>query len=634
MAHCSPLLPAVALVALVVLLCAGRVAGGGPPVLDCQVYCTGSLLEAVELLRVFNDSKTFVDMPLRAAPQAVLAAWEAVPEGDRSRVSAVAAFVAEHFAPPGEDLETFTPGDYDPTGRVVRTALAQARGGSGRLPDAFLDFAVDLNELWMTLGRKVTAAVFEHPDRFSLLTLREPFIVPGGRFRETYYWDSYWIMRGLVVSGMDETIRGILSNFAQLIETYGFIPNIARKYGVNRSQPPLLADMMDVYLNATDDWAFVRDVGIPALEKEYAWWMDTSTNGSGHAVPVPLPDGGGTAVLNRYHVLATGPRPESYLEDSEMAEGLSKADAQHLFSELAAGAETGWDYSTRWFADYATQSTIRTSDLLPVDLNAILYRVERHMARFLRRAGRSADAETFAAAAAARAAAIQALMWDDAHKQWFDYDVRSGTLLSGDKVYPSNFFPLWAFRKDDGKPDETLVPAETREAIVHTLRTGPLMGAGGVSTSTIESGQQWDAPNAWPPLQHLLLEAQADTIDVACEAYRWVDANRIAFDATGVMHEKLSARTVGGVGGGGEYVPQIGFGWSNGVVLDLMMRYGGAFSRCKRASSSPSDDDGSTGLIVAVVVCSLVGVLAIGAFVVARRRRVKDMRGEHQSLRE
>ena len=67
-------------------------------------------------------------------------------------------------------------------------------------------------------------------------------------------------------------------------------------------------------------------------------------------------------------------------------------------------------------------------------------------------------------AAAARAAAIQALMWDDAHKQWFDYDVRSGTLLSGDKVYPSNFFPLWAFRTDDGKPDETLVPAETREA--------------------------------------------------------------------------------------------------------------------------------------------------------------------------
>jgi neutral trehalase len=73
----------------------------------------------------------------------------------------------------------------------------------------------------------------------------------GGRFIETYYWDNYWILEGLLVSGMFDTAKTILENQIYLIENYGFIPNGSRVYYLNRSQPPYFSLMvMNFYENS------------------------------------------------------------------------------------------------------------------------------------------------------------------------------------------------------------------------------------------------------------------------------------------------------------------------------------------------------------------------------------------------
>lgn len=57
-------------------------------------------------------------------------------------------------------------------------------------------------------------------------------------------------------------------------------------------------------------------------------------------------------------------------------------------------------------------------------------------------------------------------------------------------------------------------------------------------------------------------------------AERWVRSNYVAYKETNAMFEKYSALEMGGHGGGGEYEVQLGFGWSNGVVMDLLDKYG------------------------------------------------------------
>lgn len=98
-------------------------------------------------------------------------------------------------------------------------------------------------------------------------------------------------------------------------------------------------------------------------------------------------------------------------------------------------------------------------------------------------------------------------------------------------------------------------------------------------TSSYETGQQWDAPNAWAPLQHVLIQGLRDSgvpqgQELAEKLARaWVRNNRLAFERTGHMHEKYDARVPGAAGGGGEYEPQVGFGWTNGVMLELLRLY-------------------------------------------------------------
>src|SRR5205807_8146475 len=173
-----------------------------------------------------------------------------------------------------------------------------------------------IRALWPVLTRPPDSA----DPRSSLIPLPHPYVIPGGRFREIYYWDSYFTMTGLVASGRIDLVRDMLDNFAYLIETVGHIPNGNRTYYLSRSQPPYFAAMVGLYAQATDSQQALRY--LDALERELAFWMegaDSLRPGTAHRRVVKLRDG---AVLNRYWDDLTEPRPEAYRPDHELGRTL------------------------------------------------------------------------------------------------------------------------------------------------------------------------------------------------------------------------------------------------------------------------------------------------------------------------
>lgn len=135
-------------------------------------------------------------------------------------------FVVETFEDVGSEFEDWVPWDW----RANPGFLDDIRD------DVLRDFGSRVNDIWKILGRMVKEDVVDEMDLYSLIWVPNPFVVPGGRFREYYYWDSYWIMQGLLISEMHNTTRGMLENFMYLVETIGHIPNGGRVYFLARSQ--------------------------------------------------------------------------------------------------------------------------------------------------------------------------------------------------------------------------------------------------------------------------------------------------------------------------------------------------------------------------------------------------------------
>ncbi|OWY94646.1 Trehalase, partial [Phytophthora megakarya] len=572
-----------------------------------RIYCRGELLHEVQVQELFPDSKHFVDMPIKATSSVddVLTQFQELKtkfgkktEGAKWKTQ-LAAFVAQHFDPPGAELIPVTPPDYREG--EVPPQIAEIQD------DSLRSWALELHKLWKVLARVPASASADQVSRSSFLhslpivaapgeppsALTREFngenvlIVPGGRFRESYYWDSYWIVQGLLVSGLRQTARGVVNHLLEYVAEFGFVPNGGRIYYLTRSQPPMLSDMVRLVAKGegattTNEDADTWDIeylraAVPLLEREYDFWMRRGAHG--HAVAVPgsasSQTGSETFVLNRYVAHNGEPRPESYREDVRTASTAvdshnETTDKATIYNEIIAAAESGWDFSSRWFSDYSTLATIRTSRVIPVELNAILHRVELNIAKFHEVLGNSVASTRFRDAAKTRKRAMDAVLWSESDGCWKDYFVDSRE--HSPVVSVSNYSPLWgkAFDVSD---------SSRLEKIVDSLEKSGLVQEGGVQTTTSVTGQQWDAPNAWPPLQDILIEGlrTADTAKSRALAERlvqtWVKAGLVAWRKTGLMFEKYNAQQLGGVGDGGEYTPQFGFGWSNGVILTFLTKY-------------------------------------------------------------
>ncbi|ELR55388.1 Trehalase, partial [Bos mutus] len=485
-----------------------------------QIYCHGELLRQVQMAKLYQDDKQFVDMPLSSAPDQVLRHFRELAQTHNLSIprQELQMFVQEHFRAVGQELQPWTPEDWRDSPQFLQKILdPRLRAWAGQL-----------HQLWKKLGKKVKPEVFSHPEQFSLIYSRHPFIVPGGRFVEFYYWDSYWVMEGLLLSEMPETVKGMLQNFLDLVQTYGHVPNGARVYYLQRSQPPLLTLMMDRYVAHTNDTTFLRD-HIETLASELDFWTKNRS--------ISVSSGGKSYILNHYEVPYGGPRPESYSKDAELAATLLEGNRDTLLAELKASAESGWDFSSRWLVggpNPSSLSSIRTSKLVPVDLNAFLCQAEGLMSNFYSRLGNDSEAAKYRNLRAERMAALKDVLWDEDKGVWFDYDLENEK--KNLEFYPSNFAPLWAGCFSD--------PDDVDKALKYLEDSRILTYQYGIPTSLQKTGQQWDFPNAWAPLQDLVIRGLAKSPSAKAQevafqlAQNWIRTNFDVYSKKSAMYEK------------------------------------------------------------------------------------------------
>jgi len=492
-------------------------------IFDCH-----PLFEDVQLQPVFPDGKTFVDCVPRYSLQVINEKYTA--QKDNAGFN-LGDFVADNF-----DLPQVFAGSY--TTDSNKTA------------------AEHIGELWGVLTREPDAA------SGSLIPLPHSYIVPGGRFGEVYYWDSYFTMLGLKVSGHYAMLENMAANFSHLIDTVGFIPNGNRTYYLGRSQPPFYALM--VQLLADVKGKDILSQYLPTLEKEYQYWMkgadelNETTTSLQHVVR--MRDG---SILNRYCDAFDTARPESYREDVELTHQ-SEQEATVLYKHLRAGAESGWDYSSRWFKDGLSFSTIHTAGIVPVDLNCLLHRLEHTIAEAYFFDQNETEGKKYAVLAEKRKEAIQQYCWNEDARFFVDYDAEDN--LQKQDLTLAGIAPLY-FK----------IATQQQADLAAEILQAQFLKPGGLVTTLMQTGQQWDAPNGWAPLQWIAaigLENYGHHSLAATIAQRWVTLNTDVYNRTGKMMEKYNVEDTHLEAGGGEYAGQDGFGWTNGVYLAMKERFG------------------------------------------------------------
>jgi alpha,alpha-trehalase len=492
------------------------------------------LYAAVEMEHVFADSKEFADAVPKSPPAEILKLYYSQKPQSRAELKH---FVEKHFDLPQPSL------DLAPSTRPAPVSIQE-----------------HINALWDQLEREARTA----PPYSSLITLPRPFVVPGSRFRELYYWDSYFVMLGLAESGRRDLVQDLVANFAYLIDTYGHIPNGNRTYYLSRAQPPFFFKMVGLLSPPAqaEDEAVAFAQYLPQLKKEYAFWMDGADRlrpGTAYRHVVALGDG---SILNRYWDDRDTPRDESYREDVTLARS-SRRNPHLLYHDIRAAAESGWDFSSRWFADGRNLSTIDTVEIISPDLNSLLFGLENAIRSGCERVGDQACASDFKRRAAARQAAVDKYLWDETAGCYLDYNYRRRQRVN--RISAATLYPLFVGMAGDRQAARVAATAARK-----------LVQPGGLAATTIDTGQQWDAPNGWAPLQWIAVAGlrQYGHSELAEEiACRWMVNVSRAYQRSGKLVEKYDVITPDRPGRGGEYPLQDGFGWTNGIMLKLMALY-------------------------------------------------------------
>ena len=491
---------------------------------DSQVFFASELFRQVQLSGLFNDSKTFADAAAKKPIDLVLASYQ------QQKLNAefeLLRFIDENFE---------LPGDKEITTQHVGSDVKQ-----------------HIELLWQVLlkagNEKATG---------SLVPLTSPYIVPGGRFREIYYWDSYFTAIGLVAAGKDDIAKSMLNNLVDLQQQLGVIPNGNRSYYYSRSQPPVLALMVKLLLPLQQDKNQFIEKYISAIETEYQFWMRGAEqlSSENYAIDrvVLMPDG---SKLNRYWDSECSPRAESYAEDVELASSLAIEKHHSFYRNIRAACESGWDFSSRWLAEPDDLTSIQTTELVPVDLNSLLYITEHYLANFYALLGNNEAAMQYQNNAERRQQAINNYLWCDKQKFYFDYHIGLKKRTSIKSL--AAIVPLFAkiASQQQAKSCQQIIEVE-------------FLKQGGLVTTTTASPQQWDAPNGWAPLHwfaakgfsHYSYTDFSQTI-----AKRWLSTVESYFAQTGKLMEKYNVCQQASIAQGGEYDVQEGFGWTNGVTL-------------------------------------------------------------------
>uniref|UniRef100_A0A0M3HVE3 Trehalase n=1 Tax=Ascaris lumbricoides TaxID=6252 RepID=A0A0M3HVE3_ASCLU len=508
-----------------------------------NIYCTGKLIHASWMFGL--QSSCPGDMMLQS-PDAIIAAFNKL-----------------EYPLKREDFKQFC---HDNFATFPYLKLAKLRDWTEEPPnlrrvkdDHLRKFAKRLNGIWRSLGRKFDAKVKENPDLFPVLPVPHAFVVPGGFFQIYFYWDSYWIIKGLIFSNMTLSARDMIDNFASVIQHNGFIPNSGNVQLSRRSQPPLFTQMLADYYYATQDKAFLSSM-LPFVDAELSWWRS-----------------------NRSVVLSSN----------------------------------------------VTNYTMK--------------------------------AQNYRKLAADLWASMGSVLWNEAEGVWLDYDVSEQAHRR--KFYPSNVFPLLTGRATLQAADRVhyylrstgaLDFRETRlgrlQAVmkppVHIdclpakgIRLQPNNCKGGIpSTLDDSSHEQWDFPNGWAPSIHLFVESLRRSshprlFDIALQtADKFIRTvyNGLLNPIEGhppACWEKYDVRYDDGrPGTGGEYPVQQGFGWTNGAVLDMILKFHADTDKQFRLSSKGLPfifGDSPHSQVIALVLLFCVVLAVWFTYKALNSRRIK-----------
>ncbi|KAI9637637.1 Six-hairpin glycosidase-like protein [Dioszegia hungarica] len=632
-----------------------------------DTFCPGVILQDVQLSGLFPDSKTFVDKPTNGTLNATLQAFSQL--GNNITLGQLAQFVKSSFKGEGLELNQVPINGFVASPRAVQKV-------SNPLYKGWVSI---VNSYWSLLIRETNqSAVCTTQCESSLIPLNHTIVVPGGRYREIYYWDTFWILEGLLKSELYTYATDVILNFMDFIDTYGFIPNGGRKYYLNRSQPPVFIQMLDAYVKSTGNTT-ILERALPLASEEMRWWIANRTT------QITSPYTGITRRVYLYNVTNSAPRPEGYVEDYETAFGaqpaLNEAQRGDLYAELASGAESGYDYAGRWcrvpvinVTDNAPAlRTLNVRGIIPVDLNSLQAGNHALLARLYQlylnttattNSSSNSTASQFRTNATAEIALHQSLAkdysdavldlhWDPVKAWFYDFNLSSN---ARDSLYtPAGTFPLWQNITPTGLEGNNTAALRIASGARYLL--GRYGGIQGIS-SLLYTGLNWDFPNSWPPhtytsikafqtlgrvvgnasivsnatipfsdvvsgqlglnetqlpAQDASLQGSANLTVPSARNVSWPLALEIEYanrymqgafcswystggsinglltqlplsqlnatgsysnGSTGVMFEKFNATDIDAAGGGGEYTVQVGFGWTNGVVLWIAENFG------------------------------------------------------------
>src|SRR5712671_929168 len=432
-----------------------------------------------------------------------------------------------------------------------------------------------------------------------LLYLENKYVVPGGRFNEMYGWDSYFIVRGLLLAGRVELARGMVDNFFFEIEHYGAMLNANRTYYLTRSQPPFLSSMfVDVY-GALQKSGHKDPVWLAKayadLEKDYEMWNrephragDTGLSryydfGEGPPAEAVQDESGFYRKVAMYFLLNPSEADEYIVESkpgqtqpvSGASYSLQVCEVSHtmaaqpeceksrefkLSSDYYKGdrsmRESGFDVSFR-FGPFGSA----THHYAPDCLNSLLYKTEKDMEQISKWLGHGPDAERWAKRAEERKRLITRYLWNSERGFFTDFNFQ--TRQKSSYEYATMFYPLWA----------GLATPEQAKAVVGHLKG--FEQPGGLPMSTEDSGAQWDLPYGWGNVEMLAVDGlrrygyNADADRVSYEFLSMVAEN---FRRDGNIREKYNVVTRSSEARVelGYQMNVVGFGWTNAAFLELL----------------------------------------------------------------
>ncbi len=511
-------------------------------------YKYSELYNDVELKKVFKDSKTFADAIPRANPKKILLDYNTQKE-----VSGfdLVKFVNKNFIIPSPFASKYRSKE-ESTGEHIK-----------KLWDILLHPAD------ISTNHPSKALANEDSLYGSLIPLPYPYIVPGGRFREIYYWDSYFSCLGLQQDKRIDILENMVNNFAYLLDHIGHIPNGNRTYYLGRSQPPFFACMVNLLAEERGDEIYIKY--LPELTKEYQYWMEgkneiqkikENTFVEANLKVVRLAKG---EYLNRYYDELNTPRSESYSEDYKAIHKsyIDTLIAQKAYRNIRSAAESGWDFSSRWFNNQDEISELNTINLIPVDLNCLLYNLERTMAKAYEKNHDLENETKFMNLAELRKTFMIKYLWNKNLGLFTDYNFITNKACTIKTL--ATMFPLFFEIASPEMVDR-----------VSTEIENSFLFPGGLVTTLNKTGQQWDAPNGWAPLEWISIQGLRNYKKFALAekiGRNWLNLNDKVYKKTGKMQEKYNVQDTSLAGGGGEYPNQDGFGWTNGVYEKLRAIY-------------------------------------------------------------